>query len=424
LKILSRFPHGERSSVPSDESWRITFPCLYTVPQRFEKAKDAFIAASEQRGRREEVVKHQILIFEPNFWSALVSASERLIELRSRRTRYACGATIAIMSSRQAAAPVDASDDLDDLDDILDEFNTTNKAPAAASTSKKDDTAAKNDIPSTSIASTQTGNVDVENGEETEEEANERFARELAVGMEALMKDLGGPGGEQAVATGPETTADAGNENLFNEQEMMKQFEQMMADMGLGGMAGMEGLSGGDTKGATSSTSTSAAGGAPAAAPANFQDAIKSTMSRLRESDASASSSTGADADGMDLEKLMAALGGAEGIEGEEGISKMLESMMGELMSREILYEPLNELKEKVCLCTEQQGMRLKLTHFLLESTPTTLLIHLNHYQVKIEPDMKSSTASCLRSYPSLTNPSSKKEQSLKKQLSRQRYKH
>lgn len=266
--------------------------------------------------------------------------------------------------SANTTQPVDTSDDLDDLDDILDEFNDSKKstttAPAATSSSSNAEPSSTSLGVGAGIPAT-TNTISKEEGEESEEELNERFARELAVGMEALMKGLG-PEGE--MPTGPaaaSTTAapnvgDGGNENLFNEEEMMKQFEQMMADMGLGGLAGMEGLGGaglptgsGQKEALLSSSSTSGPAANPAP-PANFQDAIKNTMSRLRESDASASSSTGAGGDDMDLEKLMAALGNGEGMEGEEGISKMLETMMGELMSKDVLYEPLKELKDKVSL--------------------------------------------------------------------------
>lgn len=269
------------------------------------------------------------------------------------------------MSSSKATDPIDASDDLDDLDDILDEFNES-KSKQQPSESRDTPTTSSSIIPpqaNTAASTTTTTDPSTLQGandgaEETEEEMNERFARELAVGMEALMKGLGGTegSGEQPDFSKLDSSSEksaTGNENSFNEDEMMKQFEQMMADMGLGGMAGMDGF-----PGATSSSSSSGgkavsippltSGSSQAAPPpANFQDAIKSTMSRLRESDASASTSADA-TDGMDLEKLMAALGGSgEGLEGEEGLAKMLESMMGELMSKEILYDPLKELRDK-----------------------------------------------------------------------------
>lgn len=47
-----------------------------------------------------------------------------------------------------------------------------------------------------------------------------------------------------------------------------------------------------------------------------------------------------------DLEKLIAQLGSGEA---DEEFSGILEGMMGSLMSKDILYEPLKELHDKVC---------------------------------------------------------------------------
>jgi hypothetical protein len=48
------------------------------------------------------------------------------------------------------------------------------------------------------------------------------------------------------------------------------------------------------------------------------------------------------------MAQLMAALGELGGEEGEGDVQEMLEGMMSQLMSKEILYEPLKELDEKV----------------------------------------------------------------------------
>lgn len=44
-------------------------------------------------------------------------------------------------------------------------------------------------------------------------------------------------------------------------------------------------------------------------------------------------------------------LDGTGGGEGEEELAGLLETMMGQLMSKDILYEPLKELSEKVRAC-------------------------------------------------------------------------
>ena len=46
-------------------------------------------------------------------------------------------------------------------------------------------------------------------------------------------------------------------------------------------------------------------------------------------------------------EGLGAGLGDGEA--GEEDLAGMLEQMMGSLMSKDVLYEPLKELSEKAC---------------------------------------------------------------------------
>jgi len=52
------------------------------------------------------------------------------------------------------------------------------------------------------------------------------------------------------------------------------------------------------------------------------------------------------------LEALFAQLGGSgddlEGPQSEEELNGLLETMMSQLMSKEVLYEPLKELHEKV----------------------------------------------------------------------------
>lgn len=200
---------------------------------------------------------------------------------------------------------------------------------------------------------------------------SQQFAKELAQGMEEMFGGIKAPqGGAGAGADAAGAGAGAGGPPLggdpnaqLSEEEMMKQFEKIMAEMGLGEGAGAgAGTARTEGAGASGSTSTTtppagaAAGstGTGASTP-NFQDAIRSTMSRLRQSEASSSGAGGSGANPFgdfseaDMAKLLEGLGGEGGMpEGEEGMAKMLESMMGELMSKEVLYEPLKELRDKV----------------------------------------------------------------------------
>ncbi len=85
-------------------------------------------------------------------------------------------------------------------------------------------------------------------------------------------------------------------------------------------------------------------------------------MAKLKESDASATADSDSasnpfaglsGAEGEEMAKLLAALGGNGDLSGLDGamdnpeLTKMLEGMMDELMSRDILYEPLKELRDK-----------------------------------------------------------------------------
>lgn len=276
-----------------------------------------------------------------------------------------------VPTAKQPSA--DAADDLDDLDDILDEFNKPAEAeasnkqePSTAQVAAGEGTRATQAAGPGAAASAAAAGADSNSDkDEEDDELKERFSRELAQGMEALMRGAdpelaaaaaaaGGSPGAGGAGAGLPGAAGAGGSNgatagdgsnLFDEEQMMKQFEQMMADMGLGG-TGSGGLGAGPSS-APSAPSASSSSQKPQQ-PANFQDAIRSTMSRLRESDQTATSSAGQSGE-MDFEKLFAAMSNSEGGEGgEEGIANMLESMMSELMSKEVLYDPLKELRDKV----------------------------------------------------------------------------
>jgi peroxin-19 len=196
---------------------------------------------------------------------------------------------------------------------------------------------------------------------------SQQFAKELAKGME----DMFGAGAGATAASGGSgagtAAGTAGGQPEMSEEEMMKQFEKIMQEMGLGD-EGMAALGGGAAGGAAPPAGTrgAAGGSAPLGSgdPANFQDAIKSTMSRLRQSQGSSGAGSSSKAGGADpfadfsdedMAKLLQGLGGEGGLpEGEEGMAGMLEKMMGELMSKEVLYEPLKELRDKVSRSTRE----------------------------------------------------------------------
>ncbi|KAH7890607.1 Pex19 protein [Phlebopus sp. FC_14] len=80
-----------------------------------------------------------------------------------------------------------------------------------------------------------------------------------------------------------------------------------------------------------------------------FQSRIRSTVNKLKESESGLNTSDfGATGSEDSLEALLSKLGsGADAPESEEELQGVLEAMMGQLMSKEVLYEPLKELSEK-----------------------------------------------------------------------------
>jgi peroxin-19 len=134
------------------------------------------------------------------------------------------------------------------------------------------------------------------------------FARQLQLGMEQLMREM-------------ETSPTARND-----------FESLVKSM----------------SDATAAT--------PSATTATFSDTISKTMERMQESESAADkardeaelqSETDAFLAEM-LKQLDSAGGGGDGAGGEAGMAKLLEGMMEQLMSKDILYEPMKDLQDKV----------------------------------------------------------------------------
>jgi len=165
--------------------------------------------------------------------------------------------------------------------------------------------------------------------------SDEEFAKQLQSGMAELLGEL-------------ETSPD-----------MQAQFENMLKELGgaaaLGEVAGLgaPGPAGSTSKDPTTKSAPTAAKSGPAAAtPAteeSFQETIKKTMERMRESGDQATAAATSDNTDDLLAEMMKAMGagGLDGEGGEEDFSKMLLGMMEQLTNKEILYEPMKELDDK-----------------------------------------------------------------------------
>ncbi len=190
------------------------------------------------------------------------------------------------------------------LIDVLDEFNAPSGSTHAAAASASATAETPKAQPKPQVEDAAESKV---SGGEAEDVVSQDFAKELAEGMQALMKELGGQAnanGEGLMGGGEGAAAgDAGAAAEFNEEELMRQFEAMMAGFGGGGPATAS------TSAASASSASAPAAAGSASKPANFNDAIAATMAKLKESDASATSSSAA------ADNPFAGLSGAEGEE-------------------------------------------------------------------------------------------------------------
>ncbi|EAU86564.1 peroxin19 Pex19p [Coprinopsis cinerea okayama7 len=256
----------------------------------------------------------------------------------------------------------DPEDDLDDLDDVLDEF--AEKAPSAPPP-----TAATSEFTATSGRPRTNTRVDAKpasipgaapsldpTAEVDEDELSSAFARELAKGMEDLMREISG--GEPSAASSSSAGASGSGANPLGEDDettkaLKAAWEAMLVE-GMNGKAGEELLpSLGEILG---DKSTSGAAGGPSGESKvveGFQERIRQAMDKLKESEdkareASGQAPSGADGGPQTMEDLLKGLSdlGLQDGENESELAGFLESMMSQLMSKEILYEPLKELRD------------------------------------------------------------------------------
>ncbi|KAG8835475.1 Peroxisome chaperone and import receptor, partial [Serendipita sp. 399] len=209
-------------------------------------------------------------------------------------------------------------DDVDDLDDVLEQFNA----------------------PSTSTATQAKTDAIPKKPSKEEDISEEEFAKRFAEEMEAFMKGLIDPEGKDAGPIDPEAAKQAEN--------LRKAWEQLLVD----DLEGEDDKSMDEPSSAPSTSKPSApkeksnkeAESSKKEVEDEFQKAVKQAMDKLKESDASNKSDLG-DGDLTDILSSFAKLNFDGDTDGN--VQGVLETLMGQLMSKDILYEPLKELNEK-----------------------------------------------------------------------------
>ncbi|KAF8622322.1 hypothetical protein AX15_007131 [Amanita polypyramis BW_CC] len=270
--------------------------------------------------------------------------------------------------SKAVHSPVD--EDVDDLDDVLSEFNDQSTAPQdqkQPGSSGRPRHNTRVDTRPTSVSSL--GKISSTlgtTGEANEDALTTAFAQELAKEMEGLMREISGI--DPSTLTGD--TKDGGEEidpeKVKEAEQALKVAWEAMLVEGMNGMGGADedGLANlgeilGDQglgpkkddakKGAPDNRK---AGGAGATEKKNdFQEALKQAMNRMKETESNLQAGSlpkGAGETPEDLNELLASLKDM-GLEdgSEEELAGFLQNMMGQLVSKDVLYEPLKELSDK-----------------------------------------------------------------------------
>ncbi|KAJ5326956.1 Pex19 protein [Penicillium brevicompactum] len=252
-------------------------------------------------------------------------------------TQAAPSAAPAKTEAKPADDDNDEDSEFDELDDVLDDFSKPKPEAAPAQPAPAQSPAPAQD-PSTGIAPP-----------DFDEDA---FLKQLEQDMANMM----GGGAPAAPTADPnvQSTVDQGAEMFAKQLEESGVppgdfLKQLLADV----MAeqGGAGGSGAAAAGASNAKPQSSAPEASSEQPADsFNDAIKRTMGRMKESGdkATAAASNEDDlSDDMIAQLLKAVEAGADGA-GEDGdLSKMFMGMMEQLSNKEMLYEPMKELDVK-----------------------------------------------------------------------------
>ncbi|KAI5295600.1 Peroxisome chaperone and import receptor [Ascosphaera acerosa] len=275
----------------------------------------------------------------------------------------------------------DDDEELDELDDMLDSFaptlnhtRTTIAAATSATATSRAASETKSDRPAAPLS--QEGDFD-----------EEEFIKQLEAGMAEMMSGGGGSGGlggasgtagsasaadaatPSKSAQGTAAGASAAEPEMSDWDAITKQMsedpntaELMKMLMGETPAAKAESPASpssrrrspgrGPGSGVPSRPATASSGNATRAEE-SFQETIRKTMERMRESGDKATAAAAEDADGGMLTQLLRAMESGVGAgldgdgEGDGSLDKMLMGLMEQMTNKDILYEPMSELNAK-----------------------------------------------------------------------------
>jgi len=226
-------------------------------------------------------------------------------------------------------------EDVDDLDDVLEEFNKPappSRPPIPPVISQQPSIASSLD---TSNVSSTVPNAN----DPGDDSISEEFAKQFAAEMEAMMRTLSGEDAQSS--SSPETEA----AKKFHEAWEKMVIEDLEADGRGNDLLPVKPVPSGDDSKQKEKLPSDASGNGK---EDPFQRAIRQAIDKLHDSDETLKADSKNPASQDALENLLSTLGELNVEDGEgEGLESMLETMMSQLMSKEILYDPLKELHTK-----------------------------------------------------------------------------
>ncbi|KAJ3123966.1 Peroxisome chaperone and import receptor, partial [Physocladia obscura] len=212
----------------------------------------------------------------------------------------------------------------DDLDDILDELATatTNAKPASSKTFPD------NNEPHRRASNANTGSLNNTNANTVNtNNVDEEFERQLALGMEKLLTGLAA-----AEAQSPESSSGS-----IDSTQVKETMDALLGSIGKANQSSVSKSQKLAVASAFSSTSDSAF---------DFHAAISDTLSQLKDSKEKVETELKENPTNVpeDMEAMMKEL---EEMMGSAEFEDMFGDVMGQLMSRDLLYEPMKDLATK-----------------------------------------------------------------------------
>ncbi|KAI9007976.1 Pex19 protein [Phycomyces nitens] len=216
----------------------------------------------------------------------------------------------------------DDDSDLDDLlDDVLDDFDGLSTKDIPSKVPAKPDQKPKAEDPAEDSLDS------IFNDDE--------FSRQLAAGMEDLMGKIGNGG---------------------QDPEMMQAFEQVWKSLD----SDLPPTAAPSTAPPTTNKDRgvgSSATGSQTPSAQSFQDTIAQTMNKLKDSSKQVDSSIAQEGDDAFMAELMKQM---ESLSDTGEFENVLEGMMQQLMSKEMLYEPIRDLAKKYPSWLEENKTKLE----------------------------------------------------------------